>query len=142
MMAHRCPCPVAPCMPMTPRWPRGMNRTTPKDDELPGYATTPLTRHLYCQLRSLTSCFDRLATCAGKRKSNATAKCPNAPIASTTKQIASLPKWKRSAIHQKGKPDRRTTRAPRMPYIRHAPRFNTELTQYAEPSTLKAWKTV
>lgn len=44
----------------------------------------------------------RLATCAGRRRSSATARCPSAHIASTTRPTAYSHKWKRNGIRQKG----------------------------------------
>ena len=44
----------------------------------------------------------RRATCAGRRRSNATARCPPARTARTTKPSASSRKSRRSATHQKG----------------------------------------
>lgn len=48
----------------------------------------------------LTPC--RPAICAARRRSNATARCPRAPTARTTRRNASLPRWKRRDSRQKG----------------------------------------
>lgn len=44
----------------------------------------------------------RLATCAGRRRSNAMARCPNVRIVSTTRRIAFLHRLRRSGIRRRG----------------------------------------
>lgn len=53
--------------------------------------------------QGLTSSGDRLATCAGRRRSSATARCPSVRTASTTRRTVSLHRSKRSGIPPKGR---------------------------------------